>query len=95
MATFYNQATLTYAGGTATSNVVTGELLEVLAINKNAVTDTYATGEDITYLVHLINAGATARSGLTVPAATYTQDAQTGEWTVMPGVTTLTVTGTV
>ena len=30
----------------------------------------------------------------TVPAATYTQSALTGEWTITPGVSTLTVTGT-
>ena len=30
MATFTNQATLTYSGGTTSSNITTGELLEVL-----------------------------------------------------------------
>ena len=30
---------------------------------------------------------------ITVPAATYTQDAVTGEWTLTPGISTLTVTG--
>lgn len=32
---------------------------------------------------------------ITVPAATYTQDAVTGAWTVTPGVSTLVITGTV
>ena len=32
---------------------------------------------------------------ITVPAATYTQDAATGVWSVTPGVATLTVSGTV
>ncbi len=32
---------------------------------------------------------------ITVPAATYTQDATTGEWIVEPGVSVLTVTGTI
>ena len=32
---------------------------------------------------------------ITVPAATFTQDATTGEWTVTPGAGTLTVTGTI
>ena len=31
----------------------------------------------------------------TVPAATYSQNQTTGVWTTTPGVTTLTVTGTV
>lgn len=30
---------------------------------------------------------------ITVPAATYTQDSTTGEWTLTPGISTLTVTG--
>ena len=32
---------------------------------------------------------------ITVPAATYTQDPITGQWNITPGVTVLTVTGTV
>ncbi len=32
---------------------------------------------------------------ITVPAATYSQDAQTGVWTVTPGVSTLVISGTV
>ena len=32
---------------------------------------------------------------ITVPAASYTQDPATGAWSVTPGVTTLTVTGTI
>ena len=32
---------------------------------------------------------------VTVPAATYTQDAATGLWTVTPGVAVLTVTGNI
>ena len=38
---------------------------------------------------------ATIPSQITVPAATYTQDPTTGEWTVDPGIGVLTVTGTV
>ena len=37
----------------------------------------------------------TAAGQITVPAATYAQTASTGDWTVIPGETTLTVTGTV
>lgn len=66
MATFTNQATLTYNGGTATSNVATGELLETLTATKTAVTDTYRVGDNVTYVIGLVNAGATALTGLTV-----------------------------
>ena len=38
---------------------------------------------------------ATVPGVITVPAATYTQDPETGVWAVTPGVTTLTVSGTV
>jgi uncharacterized repeat protein (TIGR01451 family) len=38
---------------------------------------------------------ATIPSQITVPAATYTQDPVTGEWLIDPGITVLTVTGTV
>lgn len=38
---------------------------------------------------------ATTLGQITVPAATYTQDAATGTWVVQPGVSILTVTGTV
>ncbi len=66
MATFTNQATLTYSGGTATSNIATGELLEALTATKTAVTDTYRVGDNVTYVVSLVNAGTTALTGLTV-----------------------------
>ena len=38
---------------------------------------------------------ATVPGRITVPAATFAQDATTGEFTVTPGVAVLTVTGTV
>lgn len=66
MATFTNQATLTYTGGSASSNVTTGELLEVLTAAKTAVVPTYRTGRPITYLVTLVNSGSAALTGLTL-----------------------------
>lgn len=66
MARFTNYATLTYAGGTTDSNVVTGELLEALAAVKTAVVDRYTAGERVTYVVSLTNTGTTALTGLTV-----------------------------
>ena len=38
---------------------------------------------------------ATVPGQITIPAAVYTQDPVTGEWSVEPGVSVLTVTGTV
>lgn len=66
MATFTNFATLSYNGGTTTSNVVTGELLETLSASKTAVMDDYTAKDDVTYVITLVNSGTLPLSGLTV-----------------------------
>lgn len=66
MATFTNQATLSYTGGTVSSNIATGEILEVLSVTKTAVADTYAVGDEITYAIQLLNAGTAPFTGLTL-----------------------------
>ena len=66
MASFTNQATLTYNGLVTNSNVASGELLEVLSAAKTAVIDNYAAGGTVTYILSLVNAGTTAFNGLTV-----------------------------
>ncbi len=66
MATFTNQATLTYGGDTVVSNVVTGELVTVLSATKTAAAPAYAQGEIITYVIMLRNTGTTAVEALTV-----------------------------
>lgn len=66
MATFTNQATLTYNGGTVNSNIVTGELVQVLTASKTAAAESYRTGDLVTYVLQLRNSGATALTGLTV-----------------------------
>lgn len=66
MATFTNQATLSYGNVVKNSNVVTGELREVLAITKTAVGDSYIPGEKVTYIVSIVNSGAASYTGLTL-----------------------------
>ncbi len=66
MATFYNQATLTYSGGTVNSNITSGELMSVLTVTKTAVNEEYSQGSDITYAINITNAGTTAYNGLTL-----------------------------
>lgn len=66
MATFTNQATLSYSGGTVNSNIATGEILEVLSATKTAVVDTYTNGAEITYVINIVNSSATAFSGLSI-----------------------------
>ncbi|MBO4734416.1 MAG: DUF11 domain-containing protein [Clostridia bacterium] len=66
MATFTNQATLSYNGIRVSSNIATGEMLEVLEISKTASNATYVPGDELTYSVSLINTGNTALSGITL-----------------------------
>ena len=66
MAVFTNQATLSYSGGTVTSNIATGEIVDVLSASKTAVTQNYTTGSEVTYAINIINSGNTPFTGLTV-----------------------------
>lgn len=66
MATFTNQATLSYNGITVSSNITTGEMLEVLEISKTAAQETYVPGDELTYTVSLVNTGGTALTGVTL-----------------------------
>ncbi len=66
MATFTNQATLTFNDTVINSNIVTGELLDVLSATKTAVSDTYLRGDTITYAVSISNTGSVPFTGLTV-----------------------------
>ena len=65
-ASFQNMATLTYTGGTVNSNIVTGELREVLTAAKTAVRENYEPGGTVTYVVSLTNSGVTPLTGLTI-----------------------------
>ena len=66
MATFTNQATLSYNNTTTSSNVVTGQLLEVLSAAKTAVNGTYAEGDVVTYILSIVNSGTTSFTSLTI-----------------------------
>ena len=66
MATFQNQATLTYGDNVTTSNVVTGELQQAISATKYSVTDTYTTDEVLTYVISLVNGGSSPLTDLTV-----------------------------
>ena len=66
MATFQNQATLTYGDNVTTSNVVTGELQQAISATKYSVTDTYTTDEVLTYVISLVNGGSAPLTDLTV-----------------------------
>jgi len=66
MAIFYNQATLSYNNTTTNSNIVTGELVEVLTATKTAVSSNYNSGDTVTYIISIQNSGSTAFSNVTV-----------------------------
>ena len=66
MAIFTNQATLSYNDTTTMSNIVTGEIVEVLSAAKNALDDEYRLGDVITYVISIINSGTTAIGGISI-----------------------------
>ena len=66
MATFYNQATLSYGGSVVNSNTTESELLSGLEITKTPITATYTQNGNIVYAISLRNMGSTAYSSLTL-----------------------------
>lgn len=66
MATFTNQATLSYNGTVTNSNIITGELQEALSATKYAALESYTSGGDVAYVINIINSGTTAFSGISV-----------------------------
>lgn len=66
MPAFTNMATLTYNGNTINSNVVTGQILETLSVVKTAVLPEYSVGENVTYVVSIVNIGTFAYENLTI-----------------------------
>ena len=66
MPTFTNQATLSYNAGVANSNIVTGEIIQVLSATKTVLDSGYRPGDPVTYIVTLVNSGTAPYTGLTV-----------------------------
>ena len=66
MATFYNQARLSYNNITVNSNIVSGEITDTLSVTKTAVDESYTAGSEITYVISLVNSGDSALNGITL-----------------------------
>lgn len=66
MATFYNQATLSFGGITTGSNITAGEIVSGITLNKVAASADYAFDDGITYIVTIENAGMTPYNNLTL-----------------------------
>ena len=81
MATFFNQATLTFGGNVVNSNTTEAELLSGLSITKDVISTGYDAGSSIVYTITLSNMGSTAYNALTV-----TDDL--GAYTIPGGTTT-------
>ena len=64
MPTFTNQATLSYNAGSASSNIVTGEIIQVLSATKNLLDEGYRPGDPVTYTVSIVNSGTTQFTGV-------------------------------
>ncbi len=66
MPIYTNTASLTYNGATINSNAVQSEVTDVLSITKTASETSYRQGENVTYIVSVLNSGTAAYNGLTV-----------------------------
>ena len=66
MATFFNQATLSYGDNVTNSNITTGEIISCLALTKTVASANYGAGDGITYVITLVNATGTDRTGVTL-----------------------------
>ena len=80
MATFYNQATLSYNGTVTNSNVTTGELIEALEATKTAISTAYAIGDSVVYAISIVNSS-------TAPITDVTLTDDLGAITTAGGVT--------
>lgn len=84
MATFYNQATLSYNGNVASSNITTGEIVEVLSATKTPITDTYSSDRDTAYVINLVNTGTSTFDNITVTDDLGAYSFRTPSTTVVP-----------
>ena len=66
MAIYTNQATLRYNNRVTTSNIAQGEILEVLTVSKNVIRDSYTAGDNVAFVITLVNSGNAAFTNLTV-----------------------------
>lgn len=63
---FTNKAIISYNGVNSVSNTVSGEINDVLSINKTAVYNKYVRGDTVTFTVSLINLSNQAFTDLTI-----------------------------
>ena len=80
MATFYNQASLSYRNTVKISNVTEGEIVSAVELTKTAASANYGPGDGVTYAISLVNGGTTEINGVTLTD-------NLGRYTLPDGVT--------
>lgn len=66
MATFYNQANLSFGGRVTSSNITEGDVVTKVTLTKTAVTTDYGAGDNIVYAINLVNSDNTDKTGITI-----------------------------
>lgn len=66
MATFFNQASISYGGFVTNSNLTSGEVLDTLAVTKTAISTGYGLSSGVVYAISLVNSGTAPIGGITV-----------------------------
>lgn len=93
--TFLIQNSGNTAADAASSAIITDQFTPILRNLTATFNGTaFVSGTDYTY-DETTGEFATVAGSITVPAASFTQDPLTGEWNITPGISTLTVTGTI
>ena len=57
MATFYNQATLSFRGQITNSNVASAEICDTIVMTKTALSSSYTTDGNVVYVINIKNTG--------------------------------------
>ena len=66
MASFFNQASLSFNGQITNSNITEGELLGRLSVEKTALANSYSQGDTVAYMLTVTNTGGNALSGVSL-----------------------------
>lgn len=66
MAIITNQAQLSYNNTVVNSNIAVGEIVESVAMTKTAVMDDYSRGDDVTYIISIVNSEPTDLTGVSI-----------------------------
>lgn len=81
---------------TADEDIIVADTFDPILKDISVTYNGTAMTEDTDYTYDTLTGEFTTLAGkITVPAATYTQNAQTGEWRVTPGIATVVISGTV